>query len=303
VLALLEQALKLARHLEGRGSQAAYMAGTQEVMSICRAIRTWAADQRVSASLRQRADKAFEKFETEQVTLSKISAVEYRRQQNQLRAWARSEDTRLKGVQTAWVLACSWLPGEGTRRTRLLAYLQNQDAFRINAFMATGNPNSMASPAAFNSDVELQRIELWMRCSPLLSLIERPNIATCFECVVLRTTEINATRLLLRIHNHRTRTGKWPASIKEIGTDSATPKMGRDPWTRQHFVWMPNGIPHSLELDEQRKIPADQPFLLSGGPGKGRLILQLPSEDVNQPVRYRIQYESRNQTARLFLLP
>jgi hypothetical protein len=307
-LARLGQALKARRHFEGRGSLHSLVQGTELVNIVCAALQQWSAHTHVTAAMRKQAAKLMQNHSF-RIHLAAIIAVEYRKYRNSINDKAHLDSLCRDSMNAMRLSIWYWMPGESTRRNRLIDYLESRDAASI---YSRNNwvKRSFLPVAYWLRDIESARSieQQWIKHSPLLEVLNcTPVIFPAYEPFIDRHTSMNATRLIFKIHNHQISTGIMPKRIDE-GEDQFDTSGSYDPWTTRKFVWKPNGIHNSLTLryDHQQPdvvdIPMGRPFLLSGGPGCCTLY-ELQDRDPNvKETKYAILNKFLG-SGRVFVIP
>jgi ABC-type transport system involved in multi-copper enzyme maturation permease subunit len=287
-------ALRLCTHFEARASQFAH--GDYRVLV---ALQQWSSHKDVDKVLRNRADKAIQDFQDASPRLEFNNAAEFRTYRNSLR-----EPPRKRGFEKpAGSIECAfwyWLPGEATRRNRLLARFESQIAAQIFEFhtaLRSDRPIAQwltASNSVYDFSAQESR---WIRNSPLLTRFEKEPVVPQYKASIYRQTFTNATRLILWIHGEASRTGKLPTTIPERKKG-----FSRDPWTAKSFIWMPAGVPHPLVVSGY-EFPANRPFLMSGGEGNAELVQVAKDPQAPNQRKYTIRFRTNVKRANVFLLP
>ncbi len=80
-------------------------------------------------------------------------------------------------------------------------------------------------------------------------------------------TKSRGTQIAMLLHHARRESGELPKSLDDL---EVADDVLIDPWSGRQFVWYPEGISNEINTTDP-PIPANTPFLFSGGPSGGQL--------------------------------
>jgi hypothetical protein len=285
-LELHREAFVIARHAAGRGANGDYNRWNVITHSILESLVAWSQSGGATLELVNSAISVVDEHFAKSLDPYAVSFAEHSVIRNTLRLpveqrlaergngefsndqfFFASLSVRFPGTRARADRLVDWYE---VRSARLIAEAQKIEARRTSGNWTLGNwyRQEAGKSRAVDGGLAVADFRRWLQTTPhARELIDDIGLSLVYSETDLKTqargTQV-AMRLWLAFHENE----EFPRTLDELNLPA---EVVIEPWSGQPFAWYPSGIPNEIVTTSPR-IPANTPFLFSGGPSGVYLV-------------------------------
>ena len=295
-LSLIGSTLRIARHAAGRGANRDFDQWRTITLGAMQALVEWSASEGVTAELVTEANELVREHMERSPDLFAVSFAHHRIVRNtldlafeEMRALRHGGDSfDTKDYFEKYMMLK--FPGTRWRIDRLVDWYEVRSAELIAEADRVGDQETSTgkslggwyrekreaslvfshTPTRSEYNRRLQSLpehKHWLRTTPIPGgILDDIGLSLVF----VRTdaeTKSRGTQIAMQLHQTRRESGELPKSLDDL---KVAGDVLIDPWSGRQFVWYPEGISNEINTTDP-PIPANTPFLFSGGPAGGHL--------------------------------
>jgi|GEM_PF-1861954 len=299
-LELHRQAFAIARHAAGRGANGDYGRWNTVTHSILKSLVDWSRTAGVTSEQVDQATSIVDEHFAKSLDPFAVSFAEHTVIRNTLlrpvdeqlsmrseKYYANDEfffdymSVKFPGTRGRLDRLVDWY---ATRAARLIAEAQKIEARNGSGSLSLG---TWYRQEAWKSRADLgghavADFRRWVQTTPLArGVIDDLGLSLVYSETDLKT-QARGTQIVMRLWSAFHENEEFPQTLDELDLPT---QVVIEPWSGRQFAWHPNGVPNEITTTSPR-IPANTPFLFSGGPAGCYL------EEIEEMVRVEGPFDS-----------